>query len=140
MTSGSPPPPSSPRGRCMSCFTADKSTPSPFNDRTQPLGSIFHLGRTSGCVHVCVYVQRCTKMCLPMTRRPLKRPGLMILPINPEEQGSRYHHPRWISSSTYPCLHLLYPSNHLSRFIYCTGAPPPFFFLFFYNFFPPISF
>lgn len=41
----------------------------------------------------------------------------MIVPINPEEQGSRYRHPTWKSYFTYPCLHLLYPSSRLSMSI-----------------------
>lgn len=116
--------PSSPRGRCTSCFTADKSTPSHFNDGTQPLGSIFHLDRTSGCVCVCVYVHRCVacvRLCLCVTRWPPLSPSFMIVPINPGEQGSRYRHPTWKSYFTYPCLHLLYPSSHLSM---STPVPP----------------
>lgn len=60
-TSGSRLPPSSPLCSSTSSFTTDKSTPSPFNDGTQPLGSIFHL---CVCVHGCVYWCLCTYLCV----------------------------------------------------------------------------
>lgn len=65
---------------------------SPFNDGTQPLGSIFQPVPGARSVRWCV--------CVRLTRRPPERPGFMMGAINPEERGSPECHPTRISYFT----------------------------------------